>query len=812
MTKRLQLRRVLALALLVCAAFAGLGYRLVDLQILRHDELAKLAQDNTQREFRQAPRRGDILDARGNLLVTSVPVNTVCADPSLLGDQQKAVAHAIAPWLQISEGDLLQKLYPRLVKNEKGEMVTNNLHYVRLQKNVTEETWQKIQLAMSQLSSGVDEKKLSKAGREFLRNLRQSAVFADPDQMRVYPNGSLAAQVLGFSGVKEFKLDDRPVSQIYGRDGIEATLNTNLSGVAGWRVTETDRQQHELVALRDEDVQPRDGLNVVLTLDEAVQHILETALADAMQKHAPVSITGIVLRPGTGEILAMASLPSYDPNQPNTINTNTEPNRVISDVMEPGSTFKTIVISGALNDHIVTLNDMVFCENGQFHYGGITLHDSEGHHFGNLTVQQVLQKSSNIGASKIGIQLQAPRLYDYMTDFGLGALTGIPLPHEASAKNFVLPPFNAQGKANWGKYSIVQIPMGQGVAVTRLQMAMAVGALANGGVLMRPMLVKRLQDREGKIVQQYEPQSVRRVVTESTAKQMVEALKTVVSDEGTAPLAKLANYAVAGKTGTAQKVVNGAYSSDKFVISFIGFFPADNPQVLISIVMDSPKEGGHAFGGALCGPVFRDVAERCASYLNIPPDSRRRWWRTRENKIEIAVETRSLKFVADVCGGEIRRGAADVLVKNVCTDSRQAQAGDLFFAIQGDHFDGHAFLDEVAAKGTAAVVIERKKIPTQLPVCAVLVVASVRAALGKLAAAYRKDFTLPLVCVGGSNGKTTVKELIASVLRQKLATLWSQASFNNDIGVPLTLLRLEKHIRPPCWKPARITPANSRRW
>jgi cell division protein FtsI (penicillin-binding protein 3) len=615
MTKRLQIRRVLTLTIVVCAAFASLGYRLVDLQVLRHDELAKLAQDNTQREFRQVPRRGDILDIHGNLLATSVPVETICADPSLLGNQQSIVAHALAPLLQMSEGELYPKLFVRVSKNEKGETVTNNLHYVRLQKNVSDATWQKIQATMTNLSFGVDEKKLSQSRRAFFRNLRQYAVFADPDQLRVYPNGSLAAQVLGFSGTEEFRLDNHPVSQISGRDGIELKLNSYLSGVAGWRVTEADRQQHELVALRDEDVQAKDGLNVVLTIDAAVQHILETSLADAMQKHTPASITGIVMRPSTGEILAMATLPNYDPNQPDTISSNTEPNRVISDVMEPGSTFKTIVISAALNEHIVNLNDTVFCENGVFHYAGIKLHDSEGHHFGNLTVEQVLQKSSNIGASKIGIQLQAPKLYDYMTDFGLGALTGIMLPHEASAVNFVRP------AETWGKYSIAQIPMGQGVAVTRLQMAMAVGALANGGVLMRPMLVKCLQDRDGNIVQQYEPQSVRRVVTEVTAKEMVEALKTVVSDDGTAPLARLADYAVAGKTGTAQKVVNGAYSSEKFVISFIGFFPADNPQVCISIVMDSPKEGGRAFGGALCGPVFRDVAERCASYLNIPADS-----------------------------------------------------------------------------------------------------------------------------------------------------------------------------------------------
>jgi cell division protein FtsI/penicillin-binding protein 2 len=615
MTKRLQFRRVLALTLIVCAAFAGLGYRLVDLQVLRHDELSKLAQDNTQREFRRAPRRGDILDIHGNLLATSVPVKTVCADPSLIGNQQAAVAHALAPLLQISEAELYPKLFTRVSKNEKGETVTNNLHYVRLQKNVPDETWQKIKLAMSQLSFGMDETKLAKTNRQFLNNLRQSAISADPDQMRVYPNGPLAAQVLGFSGVDEFKLDGRPVSQITGRDGIERALNSALGGVAGWRVTETDRQQHELVALRDEDVQPRDGLNVVLTIDAAIQHILESELAEAMKDHEPVSITGIITRPRTGEILAMASLPDFDPNKPGAAPPEALRNRVISDVMEPGSTFKTIVISGALNEHVVTLNDVFFCENGVFHYGGITLHDAEHDHFGNLTVQQVLEKSSNIGASKIGIKLQAPRLYDYMTRFGFGAQTGITLPDESSAQNFVRPP------DQWGKYSIAQIPMGQGVAVTRLQMAMAVGAIANNGVLMRPMLVKRLQDRDGKVVQQYEPQTVRRVITEGTAKEMVEALKTVVSDDGTAPLARMANYVVAGKTGTAQKVVNGTYSNEKFVITFIGFFPANDPQICISIVMDAPKEGGHAFGGALCGPVFKEVADRCASYLNIPPDS-----------------------------------------------------------------------------------------------------------------------------------------------------------------------------------------------
>lgn len=598
---------MLALMLFVCAAFAGLGYRLVDLQMLRHDELAKLAQDNTQREFRQAPRRGDILDARGNLLATSVPVKTVCADPSLIGNQQRTVAHALAPLLQMGEGELYPKLFPRVSKNEKGETVTNNLHYVRLQKNVTEETWQKIQQAMSRLSLGVDEKKLAKADREFLRNLRQSAIFSEADQMRVYPNGSLAAQVLGFPGVEEFKLDGHPISQITGRDGIELALNSALGGVAGWRVTETDGQHLELVALRDEDVQPRDGLNVVLTIDAAIQHNLEDALGDAMQKHTPRSITGIIVRPSTGEILAMASFPNYDPNQLSTVTTNAR-NRVITDVVEPGSTFKIVVVSGALNEGAVKLTDEFDCEHGHFAFAGKVLHDHEP--FGTLTTKGIVTKSSNIGAAKIGIRLGEQNLYHYAWDFGFGQRTGVLLPGEVSG---ILHPVKA-----WSKVSVAQIPMGQGVAVTRLQMVMAMAALANDGWLMRPMLVSRLEDRNGNVVQKYEPQRVRQVVNEATDKLMVDVLKTVVSPEGTAPGAAMKDYVVAGKTGTAQKAENGVYVPGKYVASFIGFFPADDPQVCISIVMDEPKEG--YYGGQICGPVFKEIAGRCASYLNIAPD------------------------------------------------------------------------------------------------------------------------------------------------------------------------------------------------
>ena len=606
MTRPLQLRRMFGLALLVLAAFVGLGYRLVDLQVLRHDEFGKLAQDNTQREFWQAPRRGDILDARGNLLATCDPVKTVCADPSLIGNFQRLVAQAIAPLLQLNENDLVQKLTPHPEPGANGATVTNNLHYVRIARQVNEETWNRIAAAMSNLPARVNLNQLSKQDRAFLTKRCVRSLFAEPDQRRVYPNGPLAAQVIGFSTVEETRSNGHVVKQIVGHDGVEMAMQKQLSGVAGWKVTETDKFRQEQVNWRDEDVQARDGLNVVLTIDAAIQHILETTLADAMQNHTPRSITGIVLRPRTGEILAMASFPNYDPNNLSTVTTNAR-NRVVTDVVEPGSTFKIVVVSGALNEGVVKVGDEFDCEHGHFVFAGRTLHDHEP--YGVLNTEGIITKSSNIGAAKIGIRLGEQQLYDYAWDFGFGQRTGI-LPGEVSG---ILHPVK-----DWTKVSVAQIPMGQGVAVTRLQMAMAMAALANDGWLMQPTLVSRLEDRDGHVVQQYKPQRIRQVVSETTDKLMVKILKTVVTPDGTAPGAAMQDYVAAGKTGTAQVAEKGGYASDKFISSFIGFFPADDPQICISVVMDQPKEG--YYGGQVCGPVFREIAERCASYLSIPPD------------------------------------------------------------------------------------------------------------------------------------------------------------------------------------------------
>jgi cell division protein FtsI/penicillin-binding protein 2 len=608
MAKRLQYRRLLFLVLLLGAAFAGLGYRLVDLQVVQHEKLGAEAAQQSQRKITREPRRGDILDARGNLLATSVFVKTVCADPSLIGDRAAEVARVVAPILQLGEGELYNRLLPRLRQNSKGETVTNQ--YVVLKRKVPVETWEQIRVAMSNLTFGVDEKTLPRPQKNFLRDLRAKAITTDPinDQQRVYPNQSLAAHALGYVGMEERELNGTRLIETAGKDGIEFTLNSKLAGVRGWRKTETDSNHRELVALRDQDVEPRDGLNVVLTIDSVIQHILETALAEAMDKHTPISISGIAVRPRTGEILALATLPNFDPNTPGSVAVEARRNRAIADLIEPGSTFKIVVVSGALNDSVVRLTDQFDCEHGHFAYAGRVLHDHES--YGVLSVENIITKSSNIGAAKIGIKLGEKRLYDYIRDFGFGERTDVPLPGEV--RGIVHP------TKSWSKVSLAQIPMGHGVAVTRLQMTMAMCAIANQGLLMRPMLVDRLEDRDGNVVAKYSPQSVRQVIGAPAAKLMVKALKTVVSSEGTAKGAALEHYSVAGKTGTANKVENGAYSSDKFIASFIGFFPADDPELCISIVMDEPKHGH--FGGQAAAPVFKQIAERAANYLNIRPD------------------------------------------------------------------------------------------------------------------------------------------------------------------------------------------------
>jgi len=611
MARQIQLRRLLLLGALLGAGFAGLCYRLVDLQVLRHEDLNAKSLIFTREKSLLQPQRGDIVDIKGYLLATSVRAWTVCADPFLIGNRQAEVARAIAPLLQMTEAEIIKKINARVEHNITGE-ATNSSRYALLKHKVPAESWQKIKEAMTNLSFNLDEKKLSPAERTFYRNLRQKAIYIDgpEDQLRVYPHQNLASHVLGFVGTTNLKVNDVLIEETTGKEGIEATFNSQLAGVPGWRITEKDRRQREVVPMREQDVEPRDGNNVVLTIDSTIQHILESALAEGMEKNAPLSICGIVVRPRTGEILGMATLPNFDPNHLDQSSVDARRNRIITDAPEPGSTFKIVVVSGALNDGLVRLNDIFDCWHGHFWYAGRELHDHES--YGLLSVENIITKSSNIGAAQIGIKMGQDRLFEYIQDFGFGLKTGIPLLGES--KGIVRP------VREWSKVSIAQLPMGQGIAVTRLQMMMAMCAIANRGWLMRPMLVDRLEDSHHKVVAKYSPQRVRQVVSEGTAKLMIKALKTVVSPEGTAPKAALEHYTVAGKTGTAQKAEHRVYVPGKFFASFLGFFPADNPELCISVMLDEPDIRKGYYGGQTAAPIFKQIAERTASYLNIRPE------------------------------------------------------------------------------------------------------------------------------------------------------------------------------------------------
>jgi cell division protein FtsI/penicillin-binding protein 2 len=563
---------MMAIACLLLAAFAGLGFRLFQLQVIDAPELKAQAERNWERRFEIPPLRGEIRDTRGEMLARSIHVSTVCADPSITSERAHEIAMQLAPLLQMDPEDLLERL-------------TRPGKYVRLKQRVDDETVKAI-------------KALG------FRGLTYEDAF-----IRVYPNNTLLAHVLGWTN-----------SEQLGIAGIELTMNKYLAGAPGRRVIETDRRGRENVTARREEIPVRDGDHVVLTIDQVIQHIVEAALDDAVEKFQPKGIVAIVMRPATGEILAMSSRPTFDPNRYNKFSDDAHRNRCISDTAEPGSVFKVVPIAGALSDGSVTLATRFDCENGGFRYGGHTLRDSHPH--GVLSTLEILTVSSNIGAAKIGIVLGKQRLFEHIQNFGFGKKTGIQLPGEISGISH--PP------SKWSGVSIAQIPMGQGISATPIQMINAFNAIANDGVLMRPLLVKRVVSRDGRVVQEFPATAERRVVSPQAAAQMRLALKTVPlskgqtaldgsvtnTQNGTAPKAALADWVVAGKTGTAWKVEEGKYVR-KYYSSFIGFLPADKPELCILVSVDEPQQGGY-YGGTVAAPVFREIAEKSGRYLNIP--------------------------------------------------------------------------------------------------------------------------------------------------------------------------------------------------
>src|SRR3954471_1059615 len=435
------LRRLLLLALFVGLVYSALGARLVLLQVVWHDKYRRISENNTQSFALREPRRGDILDINGNPLATTFPVKRVFANPSFLGKHYIEAAHVLAPLLNYNEAELVQKLNP--AKTNQAGVVSTNL-YVNLHRKVSVEQWQDITQAMSQIALDVDEATLTKTQKRFYAALKKKSIYAADDLQRYYPSKNLGAHVLGFIQENEREFNNAYYTEMRGVDGVERWLDNKLQGVRGWRITETDNRKQEITVYREQEVEPRPGLNVVLTLDMVVQNIVEQQLADAMKKHGPVSASSMVVRPATGEILAMATLPNYDPNQPSVFKPDVMRNRIITDTAEPGSTFKIVVVSSALNDALVHLTDTFDCENGAYHYMGKILRDHE--HYGVLSVEEIVAKSSNIGAAKIGIKMGEDRLYKYIRSFGFGTPTGLGLGGEMHG--------DVRDVKNWDKLAI----------------------------------------------------------------------------------------------------------------------------------------------------------------------------------------------------------------------------------------------------------------------------------------------------------------------------------------------------------------------
>jgi cell division protein FtsI (penicillin-binding protein 3) len=434
-------------------------------------------------------------------------------------------------------------------------------------------------------------RKLTPDKAEAVKSLKLKGLGFMKETKRIYPNSYLASHMIGFSGMDNL-----------GLEGIERDFDKYLKGTPGWAIFLRDARQKKL-EIWEKMVLPVDGLDLVLTIDEVIQYIAERELDKAFKSFGAKGASIVVMDPHTGRILAMASRPTYDLNDYSSAGKNSMRNRSICDLFEPGSVFKIVTASAALEEKKVTEEDKIFCENGSYKVGGHILHDHRPH--GVLTFRQVIEESSNIGTVKVAQLLGPEIVYRYLKAFGFGSKLGVDLSGEISGM--------IKQPSAWSKTSISAIPIGQEVGVTALQLASAISVIANGGQLMKPYVIDSVRDKDGRIIKQNKPVLIRKVISVDTAMRIKKILTGVV-EEGTGKLAKVSGFSAAGKTGTAQKLEpNGAYSHSKFIASFIGFAPAEDPLLAIVVTVDEPYP--YYFGGVVAAPVFQKVAGDAIRYI-----------------------------------------------------------------------------------------------------------------------------------------------------------------------------------------------------
>lgn len=562
----------------LAVGFTLFSWRLIFLQVSEHEYYASLAAEKHSTRQNLYARRGTILDRSGMVLAANEPVKTVVVDASIL-KHPEACAQTLSKSLEIPLPAIVEKISRHTWSEAEQKM--KPAPYVVIKKEVPENVTE-----------------------EMMRELAQKkvrGVFLEQDSIRVYPNGGMLCHVVGF-------LNHEGV----GLEGVERSMNDWLKGHDGFRFTERDRTGREMVAFRHLERPPRDGNTVRLTVDMALQDIVESELDAAMRQWRPKMATCIMMRPSTGEILALANRPHYDLNQRDGVKDESRKNRAIMDQVEPGSTFKVVTTAAALDRKLVRPDTSINCENGKFTYGGSTLHD-HGHGYGDLTVNDVLVKSSNIGVAKMGLMLGDQGLYEYVRRFGFGERTGVQLPGEIGG--IIHPPHR------WSKISITHVPMGHEVGATPIQVVNAMCTIANRGKLMIPQIVSSITNSEGETVVEFPPVEVRQVIPEDVGEKVVAALAEVVSKKGTAEKAHVPGFQVAGKTGTAQKISpNGGYEHNKYVVSFAGFFPVDKPEICMLVLIDDAVAPSNLnYGGQIAAPVFSKIAQRTARHLNMTP-------------------------------------------------------------------------------------------------------------------------------------------------------------------------------------------------
>ena len=573
--------RFVYVALFFCFWTTAIGLRLVWLQVVRHGDFVERAARQQQRTFEVAPRRGVLYDRNLKELAMTVLVDSVYAVPSELGENRASTAEILAKIVHADAGDNFTSQQQMMARFN----ASRNFAWVA--RRVDAETATRV------------------------RELNLKGVYFQKEFKRFYPNNDLAAQVLGYVGT-----DDT------GLGGLERQFDDEMHGTPGHVLTALDAKRH---VLGSEESQPMPGENLVLSIDANIQYIAERALDAQMEKMKAAHGTVVVQDPHTGQILALAIAPRFNPNDQRHMDASVLKNLAVSDVYEPGSTFKLVTYAAALDAAGVKPTDLVDCQNGAMTMYGRTLHDDRSDHFGVVTVQYALEHSSDVGAAKMALKLGNQKFYDYMKAFGFGDRSGIELPSETRGL--------LRNPHKWDATSILSLAIGQEIGVTPVQLVTMVSTLANGGVYMPPHVLlestdqmkgdPRLMPAAFRPVNQLPtqlPDGAHRVITEMSSAKMRSMMQGIVT-EGTGRRAQLNGYSAAGKTGTAQKIdpATHTYSHTKLVASFAGFAPVSNPAISVAVVIDTPTVGTR-YGAETSAPVFAEVAQQVLEYLGVPHD------------------------------------------------------------------------------------------------------------------------------------------------------------------------------------------------